>query len=99
MAYTKWQDAVVIMCEDVRVISLEPRIATSRYFVEVYEDLQASNSGDMLTRIKCSTPEAQENIYEALIDGEVDWETFANASYPVVCPNCKLVFMTAESLE
>jgi hypothetical protein len=73
MAKADWSHSAVMICEDIDIISLEPRIAVSTYFVEVF---QRSSHDDPIIKIKCDDREKAEAVCEALQD--VDFETFTS---------------------
>jgi hypothetical protein len=74
MAKAEWNNSIITVCEDIRIISNEPRVVESDYYVEVYQDASSDREDNPLIKIKCEDAEHAGRLHEAL--QEVDIETF-----------------------
>lgn len=80
MVEALWEDAVVVACEDIELLSLRPRVAKSTWYVEVFENASADRECCPLIKMKCKDEETAGKLREALLEAEVDWQTFTSLS-------------------
>ncbi len=76
MAKADWSDSIITVCEDIRIISNEPRVVESDFYVEVYQNASSDREDMPLIKIKCEDADHAGRLHEAM--QEVDIETFTS---------------------